>query len=337
MHAALSVPRTHNPKAVIIGHHYPEDGTTIIEHPKGQNLRTLGKGDARGRLGLLPEEALYLVERGSMDLRWGNGELRDISMSLQAAYCYLLGERGVSLERYMVFAGLKRLGYVVQRAKEWYPEDYDRGYVPPRQLERLGIFAQLYGYLFEAEVPERPPRGPLVAPGLYRSYASIYRLLTMIPAHDPALPTDREAQRSSAGMGYPTSPTHPRIRCSFHVWKPTSAFKKANPPPPDFRIAVINAREESFPVLEQLDDLLQTVPYSPPPEGTEGQVYKRLKHGYRNVLLAIVDQGVVSYLRVADAGFGNEKLYERGERGGKGRGKRGGMRGGRGRGRGRGQ
>lgn len=334
MHNALSVPRTHNPKSVIIGHFYPDDGTTVIDHPKGQNLRTIGKGDAMGRLSLLPEEALYMVERGSMDLRWGSEELEDISMSLQAAYVYLLGNRGLTLERYMVFAGLKRLGYVVQRAKEWYPEDYDKGYVAPRQLERLGTFAQFYRYLFEAEITERPQRGPLVAPGLYRSYASIYRLLTIIPAHDPSLPTDRESQRSSASMGHPTSPTHPRIRCSFHVWKPTSDFKKATPPPPDFRIAVINAREESFPVLEQLDDLLQTMPYSAPPAGTEGQVYKRLKHGYRNVLLAIVDQGVVSYMRVAEAGFVKEKLYERSGRGG--RGKRGGMRGGRGRGRGRG-
>jgi len=336
MHSALSVARTHNPKSVIIGYYYPDDASTIITRPKGQNLRTLGKGDAMGRLSLLPEEALYLVERGSMDLRWGSEELEDIPMSLQAAYAYLLGDRGLTLERYTVFAGLKRLGYAVQRAKEWYPEDYDKEYVAPRQLERLGIFAQLYKYLFEAKAPEQPSQGPLLVPGLYRSYASIYRILTLIPAHDPALPTDRESQRSSASMGHPTSPTHHRIRCSFHVWKPTSDFRKAAPPPPDFRIAVINAREEGFPVLEQLDDLLQTMPYTPPPVGTEGQVYKRLKHGYRNVLLAIVDQGVVSYLRVADAGFGKEKLYERSGRGGRGRGKRGGMRGGRGRGRGRG-
>ncbi|KMU89657.1 hypothetical protein CIHG_07464 [Coccidioides immitis H538.4] len=36
----------------------------------------------------------------------------------------------------------------------------------------------------------------------------------------------------------------------------------------------------------------------------------RLRHGWRNVILGIVDQGVVSYLRVADAGFCKEPLYE---------------------------
>lgn len=59
-----------------------------------------------------------------------------------------------------------------------------------------------------------------------------------------------------------------------------------------------------------------------------------LKHGWRNVILAVVDQGVVSYIRVADCGFAREKLWEiTGQ--GDGKGKRGG--GGRGRGRGRGR
>lgn len=38
-------------------------------------------------------------------------------------------------------------------------------------------------------------------------------------------------------------------------------------------------------------------------------MYMRLRHGYRNVILAVVDQGVVSFLRVGDAAFGKEKVY----------------------------
>lgn len=339
MHTALSVTRTHHPKNLVVGYYHLSDNSTTIPNPKGQMTRTVGKADGKG-LHLLPEEALYLVERGSLDLRWGEGRVEGLEMSLQAAYAHFIGDRGLTLERYVVYAGLRRLGYAVQRAREWFAEDYDKGFVAPREVERdppLGMFAQFYRALFEGKTMERVPQGPLVAPGLYRSYADIYRLLALIPAHDPRIPTDRESQRSSMSMGHPTAPTHPRIRCSFYVWKPTSPFTKSAPPPPDFRIAVVNAREEGFPVLEQLDDLLQTVPYQPPAAGTEGQLYNRLKHGYRNVLLAIVDQGVVSYLKVADAGFGKEKLYERSGRGGRGRGRgRGSMRGGRGGGRGRG-
>ena len=344
MHEALSVSRSHNPKNLIVGFYDPSDDSTIIEQPRGPNLRTMGKSDSQGRLNLLPEEALYLVERGSLDLRWRNEELEGIPLSLQAAYAYLLGKQGLTLERYTVYTGLKRSGYVVQRGPAWYPEDYDKDIVPPRKLEKtkpLGLFAQFYKSLFDKPLPEPPPSGPLVTPGFYRSYSSIYRLLTLIPAHDPSEPTDRESLRSSASMDHPTSPKHPRIRPAFYVWKPASEFKKTAPRPPDFRIAVINAREEGFPVLEQLDDLLQSVPFDPPAYDNGGQIYQRLKHGWRNVLLAVVDQGVVSYIRVADAGFGKEKVYERRgrvsdrKRGGGWSGSARGRGGGRGRGRGR--
>ena len=170
--------------------------------------------------------------------------------------------------------------------------------------------------------------------------ADIYRQLALIPFHDPALPTERELQSQAkepaeSRGGLPADQRHPVLRVAFYVWKPRPAFKKSSPGPPDFRIAVLNAREDNFPLPEQLDGLLQSVPYDPPPERMEKQMYQKLKHGWRNVILAAVDQGVVSYVRIADAGFGKEKLYER-TGGGRG-GKRGGGRGGRaGRGRGRG-
>lgn len=345
MHDALSVPRTHNPKNNIVGLYDPSNGTTgttgttVIENPKGPMTKTMGKGDAHGRLNLLPEEALYLIERGTMDLRWRSEELDGIPLSLQAAYAHLLGNQGLTLERYTVYTSLKRIGYVVMRGPAWYESDYDKDFVRPRQLERdskpLGLFTRFYKSLFFTP-RNQPPVGPLITPGLYRDYNTIYRLLSLIPTHDPSLPTDQESLRSSASMGHPTSLIHPRIRCCYHAWKPTNThdFRKSAPPPPDFRIAVVNAREEGFPVLEQLDDLLQSVPYNPPPVGSEGQVYKRVKHGWRNVVLAVVDQGVVSYLRVGDAGFGMERVYVGSGRGRGG--KRGGGRGGRGRGRGRG-
>lgn len=338
MHTALSVSRIHNPKNLIIGLYNAEENTTIIEHPRGPMMQKVGKADSLGRLSLLPEEALYLVERGSLHLQYGSGVVEGLGLSLQATYSYLMGEGGLSLERYTVYAGLKRGGYVVQRGPAWFEKDHDKDWVMHRVREKekpLGLFEKFYKGLFESRIVEERPMGPLVQKGLYRSWNDIYRLLVLVPSHDPEEPTDRESARSSANMGHPTSPAHSRIRVSFYVWKPSSDFKKSAPPPPDFRIAVINAREQGFPVLEQLDDLLQSVPYDPPPPGSEGQVYRRVKHGWRNVVLAIVDQGVVSYMRVADAGFGKEKIYDRGTRGRGG--KRGGMRGGRGRGRGKGK
>jgi tRNA-splicing endonuclease subunit Sen54 len=145
-----------------------------------------------GVLWLLPEEALYLVERGSLDLWWpwkedeAQGDDEDgLPMSLQAVYAMLLGTDGevgkVGLERYSVFAGLKRLGYVVIRAPEW--DGVEAVDKPVKETEPKlsphapkSLLAWLF-YLFEREQPEPPSAGPLVKPGLYRSYSKSQRCL----------------------------------------------------------------------------------------------------------------------------------------------------------------
>jgi tRNA-splicing endonuclease subunit Sen54 len=63
-----------------------------------------------------------------------------------------------------------------------------------------------------------------------------------------------------------------------------------------------------MPTLSQISSLLESTPLDPPVGNKP--LYVRLKNGYRNVILAVVDQGVVSYLRIADAAFGKEKIYE---------------------------
>lgn len=317
-----------------------------VLHPKGIHFAKMGfvmsaKDDPFGndalrgqRLWLLPEEVLYLLERGSLEARWpvGEGEEEDgqgLPMSLQGAYAMFVGDEeghggALTLERYSVYAGLKRMGYTVLRAPNWNapgpPIERDC-YAPAPQLTwQAGLssyWASLRGVftLSSSDDDDRRANGPLVQPQLYRSYGDIYRRLALIKSHDPTariLPSDPK-----------TPTTDLAFRITFHIWKPGSTtFKKSSPGPPDFRIAVVNARETSMPSLEQLNSLMETVPYDPPREGA--QLYQKLKHGYKNVILAVVDQGVVSYLRIGDAGFSKEKLYDRpnnrggGKRGGRG-------------------
>ncbi|KAL8827379.1 MAG: hypothetical protein Q9170_007035 [Blastenia crenularia] len=393
MHDALSVGRIHNARSSLVGYldvESEEDGErkgeeeeskgikgkgrreVVVEKPSGQHLRTMGKVDREARLWLLPEEVMYLVERGSLDVRYrvpspvekeggerggeegtdmqehgaedGNEESQSwdgVSMSLQACYAWFIGRDGLSLERYMVHAGLKRCGYIVMRAPGWYGNEggeeerlaiVHQG--PQRKKMAPSTWQWLYKSLFERKPQDPPPLGPLVGPGLYRNYSDIYRLLHLIPYHDPSQPNTTNAPLPIS----PSTPSaSPPLRPHFHVYQPSPTFRKSAPGPPDFYITVLSAREDNFPTLSQLDDLLRSVPYAPPPE-IETRSYRRLKHGYKNVVLAIIDQGVVSYLRVADAGFGLEKMYERGG-GRSGQGKRGGSggrgRGSRGRGRGR--
>jgi len=335
MHDAISHVRVQNPKGALVGVFDEGSGMTSVELPRGPHVRTMGR-QAGGRWTLLPEEALYLVERGNLDLRWRvdrmeGGEEEGLPMSLQAAYTFLVGSLGLTVERFNVYAGLKRSGYVVLRGPAWCEGDEEGNHPVPKVLvEDKRGWARWWSMLFEGKPQKPSPVGPLVGNGLYRSYNDVYRLLSVIPFHDPNLPTAGEAPQTREPGSLAKNGGLGLLRPCFYVWKPNSAFKKSAPGPPDFRIAVLNAREDLFPSLEQLDGLLQSVPYDSPPSSM-GQPGQRLKHGYRNVILAVVDQGVVSYLRFADAGFGKEKLYERTGKGGS---KRGGG-GGRGRGSGR--
>lgn len=83
----------------------------------------------------------------------------------------------------------------------------------------------------------------------------------------------------------------------------------------------MNARTHTtIPTSAQLGALLESTPLDPPVgEKMSRQLYQRLRYGYRNVILAVVDEGVVSYLRIADSAFGKEKLYkEKNAKGNKG-------------------
>jgi tRNA-splicing endonuclease subunit Sen54 len=351
MHNALSFQRVHQPKGLTTAIYHPETNMAYCYNPKGPHFTKMGKvlsapedpfgNDVmRGqRLWLLPEEVLWLLERGALDVRWPPTE--DISsesdgmglpMSLQGAYAMFIGDEGshdgaLTFERYSVYAGLKRSGYTVHRAPSW---DDDAG-VPSRECyaklpapPRLPWYVGLLNYytswwtswtpIAELEEVEASPHNSLVPSKHYKSYAEIYRRLALINYHDPT---------SHLGPSDPDFITDPAFRITYLVWKPGSqTYKKSAPGHPDFRVAVVNARETTVHTLEQISALIETTPYDPPSSST--QLYAKLKYGYKNVILAVVDQGVVSYLRIADAAFGREKLYEKqarpsgGKRGGRG-------------------
>ena len=352
-----------------------DDHVVYVERPKGSWFRCMGQsttGRKESRLWLLPEEALYLVERGNLDLWWpgrdalrrgrsvevaedeeqdnggkeegeagdegsavsdaANEELNEgLPMSLQAAYAVLIGQNGemgkISLEKYAVFANLKRAGYVVMRATDSDLTHTQQTTQPAPPTE--SIFVRLFGSFFSKEEHHPPlPYCPLVKPGLYRSYIPIYRQLSIIPRHQP-----------SATPSHPAPPPIDPFRVHYHLWKPTRipTFAKSNPGEPDFRICVVDARDSSVPTLMQITSLLESTPWDPPPKELQGKMYQKLRHGWRNVVIAVNDQGVISYLRVVEGGFGEERLFEGfGRARGRG-GKRGGGGSGRGRGRGRGR
>lgn len=404
MHTALSAPRIHPEKTHIVGQYlsdesqwrWEDDGVfrrtgrcVVVHRFKSTHSKTMGQADRNNWMWFLPEEALYLLERGSLDIRWpdldenstaaagitgrdrietasqeeNSGDPTDgdrlehehvskpeedpkvgeLPMSLQGAYASFIGKDGLTLERYNVYAGLRRSGYIVQRAATW-----DDSYFPdanghagpeasmgvPNQITTLstshgpgpynpsidgpaGLIRRICSWLFKPQRGEScPSLGPLVAPGLYRNYADIFRALTLIPFHNPNSASPRTTHDSlSPTVPEPTSTAPSRIpqppyRIHLYAWKPNTSYKKTAPPPPDYRICVVDARTTSMPTLAQIGDLLDSVPEDSVSQEKVPRLEARLKHGKRNVILAVVDVGIVSYLRLSDACFGADKLFE---------------------------
>ncbi|CCU74405.1 unnamed protein product [Blumeria hordei] len=372
MHAALSHTRSHNPKNHVRGFYFGDeyegvcniarqglydDHVVLVQQAKGPHFKTIGKmttGQKTPSLWLLPEEALYLIERGFLDLCWpadkenvGERDIKEVEhesdrnetalpLSLQAAYALLVGdddEKGkVSLHRYTVYANLRRTGYVVLRAPDFDPLVHDMAQASKSNHSNFqaSMFHRLFGRLFTDRI-DRNEYESLVKAGMYRSYGDIYRQITIIPRHKP------QPARSTA---LPSSEDPYRV--VFYLWKADRmlTFSKRNPSPPDFRLAIVDAQTESVPSLMQMISLLESTQYAPPDIQSlagAGKIYQRLKHGWRSVILAVVDQGVISFLKLGESAFGEELIYERFDGGASSRGgKRGGYRGRGGRGRGRG-
>jgi len=221
MHNALAFPRLHHPKNRVIGIYAPDgpapprsaattastggektgpkgagigvpaDSCVYVPSPKGQYFRTMGKADRWNRVWLLPEEALYLLERGSLDIRWpasatgsastgggddGADEL-SIPMSLQAAYACFIGHGGLTLERFTVYTLLRRLGYTLVRAPSWDESvdqmDETRDGVNREDVPGLGLIGylgRLFRSIFNAG-STASTAGPVVGLGIHRSYS----------------------------------------------------------------------------------------------------------------------------------------------------------------------
>jgi tRNA-splicing endonuclease subunit Sen54 len=139
----------------------------------GQSRRCPGKGT---RLWLLPEETLWLIDRGSLDVRWpaipGEEEEDGMPMSLQGAYAVCIrsdSAHPLSLEMYSVYAYLKRAGYIVVRENS-NPQNTAKDSVSKAGVLDSGLL-HFWRSLFKNQATSQQiSLGPLVAPGIYHKY-----------------------------------------------------------------------------------------------------------------------------------------------------------------------
>ncbi|KAF3912284.1 hypothetical protein AA313_de0203550 [Arthrobotrys entomopaga] len=311
MFQALSVERSHTGKNRLTATWNPTRRLAKIHTTHGTHFKSIGRADSTGTTYLLPEELIYMVERGSLECFYPDStdESDDaidlnVPMSVQAVYAAAL-ESTSGLERYQVYAHLRRYGYIVYRNPE---EQYDElfrsvGYQSKRteytgvggwRVWGLGIFGALFrGAFWGRRQKPGDPFAPMVPPGSYRRYREIYdRLL---------IPTTAPVRRVEGGGD-------DKFKITFQVWKPRPNFKKSAPGPPDFYICVVSTKDTRLPSLVQIEGLLEGIPEEESAGKSPKGLYQGLKEGKRSVVLAVVDTGVISYMRYSDSRFGDFKL-----------------------------
>ncbi|KAL4657884.1 tRNA-splicing endonuclease subunit Sen54 isoform X1 [Arapaima gigas] len=130
----------------------PSRRVVELRSPAGKFWQTMGFSE-QGKQCLLPEEALYLMECGSVRVF-----LRGLPLSIQEGYEKFLLPDTITLQQYEVFSHLKRLGYVVTRFEpSSVPSCYERQLNLPVQRDRQGRVLK-----------RKRSHSPQIAPGLAR-------------------------------------------------------------------------------------------------------------------------------------------------------------------------
>jgi tRNA-splicing endonuclease subunit Sen54 len=129
----------------------------------------------------------------------------------------------------------------------------------------------------------------MLSEGRYRIWEDIYDRLLISPK---PLPIYANAE-------------DPYFSIWFHVWKPTPNFKKSNPGPPDFYISIVSTKSTTLPSVNQIESIFRNLPET---DTSQKLLYQSLKEGKKSFVLAIVDFGVISYMRFADSVFPNHRL-----------------------------
>ncbi|KIP06834.1 hypothetical protein PHLGIDRAFT_30306 [Phlebiopsis gigantea 11061_1 CR5-6] len=280
---ALRATRTTSSKTISYAVWHPDIARANVTVARGIHFTTMGHSVARAsapgknddvktakRLELLPEEALYLVERGAM-FCWKEIDLYEdpnlegmdgAPMSVQQAFAEMIGKEDLTLEKYHVYAYLRRLGYVVTRTQP--PSDAYPVAAPFKMppVPRSSIWARCFAVLLS---PFRRLLTMLRRRDWWRpvylgrrlhhnlNNPSLFRALRFLPSGNDAPFRIKRKEEDSP------------YQIFYNLYKPSTPFKKTSPPAPDFSLVVVNARTTPMPTLAELHDLFEILPEVAPP------------------------------------------------------------------------
>ncbi|KAG6820394.1 hypothetical protein H0H93_001164 [Arthromyces matolae] len=288
MFDTLRSTRNISSKAVSYAIWYPNIGRSHVTLAKGIHFSSIGHSAPRSavddngvdkvqkRLELLPEETIYLVERGSLfcwkdtsvDISRTQSEMSGAPMTVQQVYAEMLGVEGLTLEKLQVYTYLKRLGYSVTRANpptHYYPvpppwpQMSIKNGSPSIWRRTMSFFSRwLYNAFLKTFDWWRPLR---ISRWLHhnKNYASLFQSLRfMTSGHKVALHLVDSEKKLETMRNSP-------YQIFYNLYKPSTSFKRSAPPLPDFQIVVVNARTTPMPTLQELTSLFDILPELPPP------------------------------------------------------------------------
>ncbi|KAF5368371.1 hypothetical protein D9758_002466 [Tetrapyrgos nigripes] len=304
---ALRATRSTTGKNMSYGIWHPSLSRVSVPITRGQMMQSIGHTVPRActegfitktqkRLELLPEEAIYLIERGSLfcwkestlDLSAVKSEVFEMvggsPMTVQQAYSEMLGKENLTLERYQVYSYLKRLGYVVTRTDppdEHYPRaapypSPTMSAVPPlpgssSTSTTRSIFSRILDRIYSLFRPFNWWKPLRISRWLHKdkNYGHIFRSLRFIPSGF-GVPLFSPLCASTE-VNHSKGTSDPRLKDSpykpfYNLYKPPTPYKKSAPPPPDYQVVVIDARKTPMPSLYELTSLYASAPLLPPPE-----------------------------------------------------------------------
>ncbi|KAK1230057.1 tRNA-splicing endonuclease subunit sen54 [Marasmius sp. AFHP31] len=365
MFDALRAVRSISQKSLCYGLYHPALCRVSVPITRGQVISTIGHSAPRPivlpdgttkiqkRLELLPEEAIYLIERGSMfcwkdsDAVYGasnanNKEnhfeiIEGAPMTVQQAFTELIGKEGLTLEKYQaslaaLFYGFmltsSATGILVPQAIRIFSHTDstpkralpDRRTIPLIETASITATSSNYHATDTRRLQKRftwwgPLRFGRWICGAIR-YGELFKALRIIPAgHGVPLYTPPKP------VNHPTKDSP--YKFFYNVYKPPTAFKKSAPGPPDYQIAVVDARTTPMPTLHELTALYDISPEwpvpmpkyrRPPPPSRPGQPplperrgpnpFAALRAGKKTVVIAVVDAGNVGFFRFAQGEWG---------------------------------
>ena len=244
--------------------------------PRGGHFMTLGR-HISGALHLYPEELLYLVERGTLILLLPDPDSGAPRVATLPQVVSLVQSTDLARQRYLVYAHLKRLGFIIVRDLPP-PPVQDQATTEPAQDSAftwiMNWLSRLVGWSDTAAntaVEVAPPSAAADSP------LPLWRMpprdgLSLLRSRGPAERTRAMPEQGSA--------------IDFWVYRPRASYSKRAPGTPHFAVVVRGYHDEMDFTARGMDRALG--------EAASAGGGVALK-------LAVVDSGIVSLFNISSA------------------------------------